>query len=172
MRFCRHHQLAETNKRIERLTDDRKDLRTKRDKPASSYNPKCEDAVGDDHPSDDAGCRQFRLREGLCGVARPHAQTALHRRQAEDGPDLEDGQPLYPTLAVGAMAQIMLRRRLKSEPGSDWLSSMLIGRRRRPSPWLWRIAWQDQSSPSSGTDRATSNRQPDRLSRNGQGRVR
>jgi transposase len=29
-------------------------------------------------------------------------------------------------LYLGAMAQIMLRRRLKREPGSDWLSSMLI----------------------------------------------
>lgn len=29
-------------------------------------------------------------------------------------------------LYLGAMAQIMLRRRLKREPGSDWLSAMLI----------------------------------------------
>jgi transposase len=29
-------------------------------------------------------------------------------------------------LYLGAMAQIMLRRRLKREPGSDWLSGMLM----------------------------------------------
>jgi transposase len=29
-------------------------------------------------------------------------------------------------LNLGAMAQIMLRRRLKREPGSDWLSGMLM----------------------------------------------
>lgn len=39
-------------------------------------------------------------------------------------PDLEDG--IRRLLYLSAMAQILLRRRLRREPGSDWLSSMLI----------------------------------------------
>ena len=38
---------------------------------------------------------------------------------AQDG---EDGRLLY----LGAMAQIMVRRRLTCGPGSDWLSNMLM----------------------------------------------
>jgi hypothetical protein len=93
-------QLSEANKRIERLTGDRGNLRAKRDKSASGYDPRCGCTVGYDHRGDDTGCRQLRLRKGLGRLARPHAQTALHRRQAQGGWDLQDGQSIHPALAI------------------------------------------------------------------------
>ncbi|WP_095205170.1 transposase [Mesorhizobium carmichaelinearum] len=64
----------------------------------------------------------------LCGLARPHAQTALHRRQTQKVGRISKMGNRYirRLLYLGAMAQIMLRCRLKREPGPDWLSSMLM----------------------------------------------
>lgn len=59
-------------------------------------------------------------------------QAALHRRQAEGGQDLEDGHRyIRRLLYLGAMAQIMLRCRRNRDPGSDWLSSMLMRKKRK-----------------------------------------
>lgn len=44
-------------------------------------------------------------------------QTALHRRQAEGRPNIEDGNRCFRRLLyLGAMAQVMLRCRPKREP--------------------------------------------------------
>jgi len=68
-------------------------------------------------------------------------------------------------LYLGAMAQIMLRYRLKREPGSDWLSSMLIRKKTKVVAIALAHRMRERSSPSSGTDHVTSPRRPpDRLS--------
>jgi len=112
-------QLDETNKRIEQLTDEIEETYAKRDKPASGHDPRCGDAVGNDHRSDDTRCRQFRLRERLCRLARPHAQAALTGCKQKVGRISKMGNRyIRRLLYLGAMAQIMLRCRLNREPGS------------------------------------------------------
>jgi len=74
-------------------------------------------------------------------------------------------------LYLGAMAQIMLRRRLKREPGSDWLSSMLMRKKTKVVGMPWRTHGKNDLRRPEGR---VSLRAAGRLigSRNGQGKVK
>jgi hypothetical protein len=167
-------QLAETNKRIERLSDE---IEETCEQSETSQRLAMIPGVGmlsatiiaattPDVANFDCA-RDYAAWLGL--TPKPHSTGGKQKvgRISKMG-NRYIGRLLY----LGAMAQIMLRRRLKREPGSDWLSSMLCGRRRKSSPSPWRIAWQEQSSPSFGTGLATSRKSPDGLSeRSGQSEV-
>ncbi|MET3583896.1 hypothetical protein ABID19_006962 [Mesorhizobium robiniae] len=77
--------LSSEREQADRSADrrDRRDLRAKRDKPASGYDPRRGHAIGDDHCDDDAGCRQFRLARDYAAwlglTPKPHSTGGKQR---------------------------------------------------------------------------------------------
>jgi transposase len=121
-------QLSETNTRIERLTDEIKETYSQSE---TSQRLATIPGVGvlsatiiaaTTPDVDNLDCaRDYAARLGL--TPKPHSTGGQQRVGAISK---MGNRYIRRLLYLGAMAQIMLRRRLKREPGSDWLSGMLM----------------------------------------------
>lgn len=121
-------QLSETNKRIERLTDEIEETYSQSE---TSQRLATIPGVGvlsatiiaaTTPDVDNFDCaRDCAAWLGL--TPKPHSTGGKQRVGAISK---MGNRYIRRLLYLGAMAQIMLRRRLKREPGSDWLSGMLL----------------------------------------------
>ena len=121
-------QLFETNKRIERLTDE---IEEAYEQSETSQRLATIPGVGilsatiiaaTTPDVDNFDCaRDYAAWLGL--TPKPHSTGG---KQRVGSISKMGNRYIRRLLYLGAMAQIMLRRRLKREPGSDWLSGMLM----------------------------------------------
>lgn len=121
-------QLFETNKRIERLTDEIEEAygqneTSQRLATIPGVGILSATIIAATTPDvDNFDCaRDYAAWLGL--TPKPHSTGG---KQKVGSISKMGNRYIRRLLYLGAMAQIMLRRRLKREPGSDWLSGMLI----------------------------------------------
>lgn len=121
-------QLSETNKRIERLTDEIEETygqseTSQRLATIPGVGVLSATIIAATTPDvDNFDCaRDYAAWLGL--TPKPHSTGG---KQRVGGISKMGNRYIRRLLYLGAMAQIMLRRRLKREPGLDWLSGMLM----------------------------------------------